>query len=755
MALLRTFDRDDYTPEFGTLVVRDAPWDEAEDDGLWDEPEDDTGPLAEHATDAQPCGTIARAGYGWLEAAAGDGDHTVRLEQHDSAPLAESAGWDVMVETPYGVATAGVGLTAVTGGGPTSADLVLSAGLYRVRVARARSENHNYTWLLQFWPAADPEPPRWLLRERPPVTGGITGWSGLFGYPAQELLGVVYATGGSDGATFDQLEEWATAHHRPTGWFDQPLFPTPAEPLPTGHADLDVTARERRANLLAQTERKAAAHAGYAAQLGVPVPSTRRRLLNLLATAGALVSEESGRYRTAVDPPRAWDVLDLPPHQVEWLQQSDASSRYTSFASDIASLVAWSRLHGRYGTARLTVPQLADRLLGSPDDVLATLRYAESKQLLAIDGDVLTVLPKRADTSPSRGYIQTPPPGPPWNTSTRPDRDARQAAVASPASVPPRSARSERYRPPLGAPPRAGIVTAGGDVVVWRDGEPVVLGQRPANTNPYAALESAYGIVLLGHGEGSALLRPNGSLAPLGVDVTPAGRSGRLSEDGRYLAVEARHRRAKSPYALHLIDLADNSRRAMPWREQSMIDGVIAVHGGTVHFRHGRDIMTWNPGAEPEPARPGLRSIDPITGTSFRVADAHGVIVSRANGKHQRVRIDPSVMLAPGGNALYSFRYSPPAITVFDLADPQKPRVFWLPDGTELGPPRQPIWEDAHTLILRVSAPSAFDLGTSALRLDLNTGAFQGVPLKHGNDHAALLITPLLTANRDTPHQAP
>jgi hypothetical protein len=332
--------------------------------------------------------------------------------------------------------------------------------------------------------------------------------------------------------------------------------------------------------------------------------------------------------------------------------------------------------------------------------------------------------------------------------------NARQAAVASPASAP-RSARSERYRPPLGAPPRAGIVTAGGDVVVWRDGEPVVLGQRPANTNPDAALESAYGIVLLGHGEGSALLRPNGSLEPLGLDVAPAGRSERLSEDGRYLAVEARHRRAKSPYALHLIDLADNSRQAMPWHEQPVIGGVIAVHGGRVHFRHGRDIMTWTPGAEPEPARPGLRSIDPITGTSFRVEDAHGVIVSRADGKHQRVRIDPSVMLAPGGNALYSFRHSPPAITVFDLADPQKPRVFWLPDGTELGPPRQPIWEDAHTLILRVSAPSSIYLGTSALRLDLNTGAFQGVPLKHDNNHAALLITPLLTANSDRPHQAP
>jgi hypothetical protein len=137
----------------------------------------------------------------------------------------------------------------------------------------------------------------------------------------------------------------------------------------------------------------------------------------------------------------------------------------------------------------------------------------------------------------------------------------------------------------------------------------------------------------------------------------------------------------------------------------------------------------------------------------LRVEDRQGVIVSRANGKRQRVVIDQSVALAPGGNALYSFRYSPPAITVFELADPQTPRVFWLPNGTDVGT-GQPLWEATHTLILRVSGHSALELGTSALRLDLNTGAFEGVPLQHGGDHAALLITPLLAANSDSPRHA-
>src|SRR5258705_13738571 len=105
------------------------------------------------------------------------------------------------------------------------------------------------------------------------------------------------------------------------------------------------------------------------------------------------------------------------------------------------------------------------------------------------------------------------------------------------------------------------------------------------------------------------------------------------------------------------------SRRAMPWGQQRPVGKVIAVHVGTVHFRHGRDTTTWTPGAAPEPARPGLRSIDPLTGTSLRVEDRQGVILSAADGKRQRILIDQSVALAPGGNALYSFRYSPPAIT--------------------------------------------------------------------------------------------
>ena len=64
MAVLGTFEDGDYLPEFGTLTVRDAYSGYGE--------YVDTGLLEQHATDAQPCGTIARTGTGWLEAASGD-----------------------------------------------------------------------------------------------------------------------------------------------------------------------------------------------------------------------------------------------------------------------------------------------------------------------------------------------------------------------------------------------------------------------------------------------------------------------------------------------------------------------------------------------------------------------------------------------------------------------------------------------------------------------------------------------------------
>src|SRR5690242_5459930 len=119
MAVLHTYEDDDYLPDHGLLVVRDR-----------DEPAADSPDLAFGSA----CGSVALAGEGWLEAGAGDGPHTVRLESHDSAPSFED-GWDDVLETPYRALAGGVGLTYITGGaGPDDLDLG-GPGLFRVRVA--------------------------------------------------------------------------------------------------------------------------------------------------------------------------------------------------------------------------------------------------------------------------------------------------------------------------------------------------------------------------------------------------------------------------------------------------------------------------------------------------------------------------------------------------------------------------------------------------------------------------------------------
>jgi hypothetical protein len=41
---------------------------------------EENGPFSQRNSKVQPCGTIARTGNGWLEGAAGDGPHVVRME---------------------------------------------------------------------------------------------------------------------------------------------------------------------------------------------------------------------------------------------------------------------------------------------------------------------------------------------------------------------------------------------------------------------------------------------------------------------------------------------------------------------------------------------------------------------------------------------------------------------------------------------------------------------------------------------------
>lgn len=747
MTLLQTFEDQEYLPEYGTLVVRDAGEPDARVELASGEEL-----LEEYATAAQPGGTIAHAGYGWLQASAGDGYQVVRLEAHDGAPPDDRSAWDGVVETPYRSWTGSVGLTYVTSGSG-NADLRLGPpGSYRVRVSRRPADIEGDLWRLQFWPAPGvPEPPRWLARRDPATGSGRSGWEEVLGHEAAELAFVVGSAATPEaGATVEQLQEWCIRHGRGAGWLDEPPWPDPPAPLPTGHADLDADAEQRWRSALAAKARNVDAVAGVAAQLGVPAPTTRRGLLAVLVAAGILATDDSRgprRYHPVAEPRRARQVLRLPPEQVAALERQDAFQRYTSLASDVASVVMWAPVH----PAVVSVQGLADRLLATHQEVRATLGHAVDVGLLNVDGDLadpaapvaLRLLPSRRVESSQE---PVPKQGPPWGRSA----DAAEAHVAVVAVR--NGGDGEQHdgdrvpsRPPLGVPPRAGFVGTNGDVVVWRDNAPVVVYRSPG-VQPYRAMQSAHGIVLLGLGDRAVLLRPNGHVDTLGADLAPRAA---LGEDGRYLAVDESHLGRRSWSRLHLVDLADGSRQTMPWDEEDVGRFVVAVDGGAVYFQSGHArlaSMRWSPGSDPELLEHRLREIDPLTGTRLADDDDPGVLVVRPDGTSRRVLIDPAVALAPGGERLYAYRYSPPAVTLFDVAaGAEDPRVFWLPPGSLVSTtaPGQPVWEDPDHLVVLLQYPDVeFDAPT--VRLDVRTGEVERVPLTEDAGYRPLLIQPLL-----------
>ncbi|TYB71262.1 hypothetical protein FXF51_02165 [Nonomuraea sp. PA05] len=364
----------DYWPEYGTIVVRDT-WGEE----TVAEPE--LPLLGEHDLDAQPSGTIAKAGAGWLQASSRDGRHCVHLEAHDAPPPLDD-GWDDVVETPYQARTGAVYLTSVM-----SSDLYVdiplelgAPGLYRVRVACRHTPpeipgfeaSEGDLWRMQFWPTAL-EPPRWLARSRPAVRSASTGWRTCLGLPGQEVLSAVRLAAATGEATEDRI---AAAY----------------QPWSSGSGDwnspIDDLSR-------------------FAAQLGVLAPATRRDLLPLLVAAGVLITETAGgvtRYRLAPDPPRAEEVLELPADEVAMIRQQDARQRHTSFAADLAALAVWSPV----GAVTATPEELADRLLATAEDIRDTIRYGVECALLRIPANATFNAQPRSPQQPDVGRVATP-----------------------------------------------------------------------------------------------------------------------------------------------------------------------------------------------------------------------------------------------------------------------------------------------------------------------------------------------------------
>lgn len=154
MALVGELYEDEYSPEFSSIVIRDA---------LVDGPGhlirapllgEGAGPM---------WGTVGRAGDGWLQLNALSGFHRVRLEAHDAAPLPESELWRDVFETPYHCGSGTVGLTSTTNGSPYSGLELGPPGFYRVRVCRRPADDEGDIWVARFWPEAV-RPPRWLIR---------------------------------------------------------------------------------------------------------------------------------------------------------------------------------------------------------------------------------------------------------------------------------------------------------------------------------------------------------------------------------------------------------------------------------------------------------------------------------------------------------------------------------------------------------------------------------------------------------------
>ncbi|SMD18670.1 DUF6042 family protein [Kibdelosporangium aridum] len=691
MALLGTYHEDEYLPEYGLIVLRDTPV-----EGSW--PEWPESVLNEGASAAARCGTFAGGGNAWFEASAGDGYHVITMESHDSEPP-EDGEWDDVAETLYRSWSGIVGLTILTGA-QMRPDLRLGGrGLYRVRVARQKGEDFGDTWRLQFWPQPEPvAPPRWLKRGTPPVPSPDPGWDTVIGSHAWELPYIVSQAGDQDGATIDDVAAWAVAHHRPADWLDERLFPVPAPALPTGHADLDEQATQSRSSRIAEAAAEEAKLASYAAQLGVPAPTTRRGLLTFFVAAG-LVTYDGRKYRRVSSPPLAREVLRLPADLVTQLAMQSDRRQYQSFATDIASVAAW--LDGR----AVTVGWLADQLLATQEEVRATLHYAQTQAMLEVTGDTeLRMDVLRGGRLPAGG--STPPP----------------AQVKSPPKPAPVQVSE------AGAPPRAGVLAAGHIV----GDETVEL--PPLESRISRALQSAYGILLITYGDPITLVQPGGESVSFGTDLMPHVV---LSPDGRRLAtVEARLGRDSS-YALQLYDLADLSHQTMPWDDTLSI-GVIGIYRDTVYFSGEYKPMSWTPGSDPVQLDRQVREIDPISGRTL-AADSTGLIITDQDGTTHQVPLDQQCQLVPGGAGVYRVRNFPNAITVFPLEDIQNPQTHWLPDDSILSPSMAlgPVWESPTTLLV----PSK--TGAPVHRLDLTTGALERVPTP---PRLQALVEPLLAA---------
>lgn len=475
---------------------------------------------------------------------------------------------------------------------------------------------------------------------------------------------------------------------RPEGWLDQPL-PEDQPLLKESYRPHDLAA--------------------VCAQLGVEVPATRRAAIPLLRAAGLLTGDDSTGYTAVPDPPPATQILQLPPDDVTALDASAVRDRYWQIAADLTSIVAWAD--------PACVDGLAERLLIPAAEVAPLITFAVSDHLITRDGDTLTALPRR-------------PPPTPVPVALVPSRRA------GPVTVP-------------GGPPRGGFITDGGDVVVWRDGEPHALG-RVAGEHLYSAYETVGGVAVFASSGAGTLVEWDGKVTALPVDL---GIHVQRSADGRYLAGVEWHIGRRSWQQIHLVDLVTGAVHSLP-RDDHNLSHVAGVHNATVYFGHrdavgGGHSFRWTPGTEPEPLPDYQLQVDPLTGAAL-VLDADSRHVVSADGTRTALRLPAE--LAPGGDRVYTLRYTPPEFHLWTLGAAE-PTEYPLPEGsaTSTVTPGGPVWEDAHTLTLLLNNPhlgKGHQLGI--VRLAMGSGVLEHFVLPENAGYRTLLVRPRLTEAAST-----
>ncbi|MCP3784937.1 hypothetical protein NLX85_16330 [Micromonospora sp. A3M-1-15] len=783
MAVVRAFERDDYSPEYGLVVLRDP--------GGFGVPGDAAELPRERDRGDEPTGTFAGAGAGWITCQAGDGYHVVRLELHDGPPPDDHAGFDDVLETPYRARSGGLSLTMLTGGaGQTDLDLG-DAGTYRVRVACRRGDTEDGfgdRWLLRFWPDPAPAPPVWLARARPAVGPGYDGWQLELQYAPMELAGIVNAAAREHGGpvTVEHVDEWCRAHQRPPGWLDAPLWQPPREPLTTGHADLDTRNAAQHAEVVARLAGQQRRLDEIAAELGVPPVRRRRDVLPLLAAAGILVREGPDGYR-AGRPARVDTVLSLPPDRVRAVRLQDDRARYGRLADDLEAVLRW--FPG--APLEVTAAKLAGRLLVSEAELRDGLAFAERTGLLHVDGDedqpLRLWLGRRSSAAPAARTAPdaTKPAARTAPAATKPTaRTAPAASAAAPMRAGPapnpggpptgafglraiarstgetthgrarfvtflRHNREERPGPPFGAPPRAGVVEANGTVVEWRDGGRVELARLPA-AHWSRALQTRHGVLVTGLGHPARLVSAAGEVTEID-EVRMPGVA--LLDGGRRVAVvDAEHHRRVIRYRLRVVDLAGGPVETMPWPEDQVIH-LLGAYRGQVFFgdqsEGRRATMRWTPGSAPERHAYTVDQVDPLSGTGS-VRTAQGVAVVKQDGTTVTVPVDLTARLAPGGDRLWSVRREPPALTLFPVEPGAgaQPQVWWLAQEDRRMPQgmyREPIWEDTGHVLFGYQLWHSPRDPAGGVRLSVRDGAVERLPASGPPGQPAMFVEPLLT----------